>query len=52
MIIDDLRFKLRDGREAMLRSPKEEDVESTLEYLVVSRKNARLKGRIIPWIMQ
>ena len=36
MIIDEVRFKLRDGRESLLRSPKEEDVESTLEYLVVS----------------
>jgi RimJ/RimL family protein N-acetyltransferase len=36
MIIDEVKFKLRDGREALLRSPKEEDVESTLEYLVVS----------------
>lgn len=29
MIIDDVRFELKDGREAILRSPKEEDVEST-----------------------
>lgn len=36
MIIEDVRFELKDGREAILRSPKEEDVESTLEYLVVS----------------
>ena len=36
MIIEDVRFKLRDGREAILRSPKEEDVESTLEYLRIS----------------
>lgn len=36
MIIDDVRFKLKDGREAVLRSPQEEDVESTLEYLVIS----------------
>lgn len=36
MIIDDVRFRLKDGREAVLRSPKEEDVESTLEYLVTS----------------
>lgn len=36
MIIDDVRFRLKDGREVVLRSPKEEDVESTLEYLVVS----------------
>ena len=36
MLIEDVTFKLKDGREAVLRSPKEEDVESTLEYLVVS----------------
>jgi len=36
MIIDDVKFRLKDGREAVLRSPKEEDVESTLEYLLIS----------------
>lgn len=36
MIIDDVWFALKDGRKALLRSPKEEDVESTLEYLVIS----------------
>ena len=36
MVIDDVRFLLKDGREAVLRSPREEDVESTLEYLYVS----------------
>lgn len=36
MIIKDIWFELKDGRKALLRSPKEEDVESTLEYLVVS----------------
>ncbi len=36
MIIDDVRFVLKDGREALLRSPKEEDVESTLEYLAIT----------------
>jgi len=36
MIIDEVRFELKDGREAILRSPKEEDIESTLEYLVTS----------------
>ncbi len=36
MIIEDVRFELKDGREAILRSPKKEDVESTLEYLVIS----------------
>jgi len=36
MIVEEVKFKLKDGREAMLRSPKEEDVESTLEYLVIS----------------
>ena len=36
MIIEEVKFKLKDGRDAVLRSPKEEDVESTLEYLVIS----------------
>lgn len=36
MIIKDVLFRLKDGREALLRSPKEEDIESTLEYLKVS----------------
>lgn len=36
MTIDDVWFELKDGRKALLRSPKEEDVESTLEYLVTS----------------
>lgn len=36
MKIDEVRFQLKDGREAILRSPKDEDVESTLEYLVIS----------------
>lgn len=36
MIIEDVWFELKDGRKALLRSPKEEDIESTLEYLAVS----------------
>lgn len=36
MIIEDVRFQLKDGREALLRNPKEEDVESTLEYMFIS----------------
>ena len=36
MKIADVYFKLKDGREAVLRSPREEDIESTLEYLVTS----------------
>ena len=36
MVIDDVKLLLKDGREAVLRSPREEDVESTLEYLYVS----------------
>ena len=36
MVIDDVKFILKDGREAVLRSPREEDVESTLEYLCTS----------------
>ena len=36
MVIEDVKFLLKDGREAVLRSPREEDVESTLEYLRTS----------------
>lgn len=36
MIIENIWFELKDGRKALLRSPKEEDIESTLEYLAVS----------------
>lgn len=41
MIIEDVYFELKDGRKALLRSPKEEDVESTLEYLVVSARETK-----------
>ena len=36
MTIDDIWFDLKDGRKALLRSPREEDIESALEYLVTS----------------
>lgn len=36
MVIDEVRFQLKDGREALLRSPKEEDAEGALEYLAVT----------------
>ncbi len=36
MVIQDIWFDLKDGRKALLRSPKEEDVPGTLEYLVQS----------------
>lgn len=36
MIINDIWFELKDGRRALLRSPKEEDIAGTLEYLRIS----------------
>ena len=36
MIINDVWFDLKDGRKALLCSPKEEHAESTLEYLRIS----------------
>lgn len=36
MIMEDKRFTLKDGRKALLRNPKEEDIEGVLEYLRVS----------------
>ena len=36
MLINDIWFDLKDGRKALLRSPKEEDVAGMLEYLFIS----------------
>ena len=36
MIIKDTEFTLKDGRKAMLRSPKDEDIRGVLDYLYVS----------------
>lgn len=36
MIINDISFRLRDGRDALLRSPREEDIPGMLNYLIVS----------------
>ena len=33
MLIPDIAFTLKDGRQALLRCPKEEDIEGTLDYL-------------------
>ena len=37
MIVEEIPFSLKDGRQALLRSPREEDIPGTLEYL---RKSA------------
>ena len=36
MIIRDIEFTLRDGRKALIRSPKDEDIQGMLDYLVIS----------------
>ena len=36
MLVNDIWFNLKDGRKAVLRSPKDEDIEGMLEYLYVS----------------
>ena len=36
MQINDIEFKLKDGRTAVLRSPREEDIQGMLDYLYVS----------------
>lgn len=33
MVIEDVRITLKDGREAVIRSPREEDAQAMLEYL-------------------
>ena len=36
MIIDEFEFVLKDGRKAVIRSPREEDIGGMLEYLRLS----------------
>ena len=36
MIIPETEFTLKDGRKAVLRSPREEDIPGLLEYLYIS----------------
>lgn len=36
MVISDIEFKLKDGRNALIRSPKDEDIKGILEYLYIS----------------
>ena len=36
MIIKDTEFKLKDGRTAVLRSPRDEDIQGMLDYLYIS----------------
>ncbi len=36
MIIREIEFTLKDGRKALLRSPKDEDIQGVLDYLYVS----------------
>ena len=36
MIIKDIRFTMKDGREALIRSPRDEDIPGMLDYLFVS----------------
>ena len=36
MIVHDIEFQLKDGRNALIRSPKAEDIKGMLEYLFIS----------------
>lgn len=36
MIIHDIEFIMKDGRKALIRSPKDEDIQGMLDYLYVS----------------
>lgn len=36
MITKDIEFKLKDGRKALIRNPKDEDIAETLEYLYIT----------------
>lgn len=36
MIIKDIEYKLNDGRNALIRSPRDEDIQGMLDYLYIS----------------
>lgn len=36
MIVDDINFTLKDGRAATLRSPREEDIDNIIDFLIKS----------------
>ena len=36
MIISDIEYTMKDGRKALIRSPKEEDIQGMLDYLYQS----------------
>lgn len=36
MIIKDITFTLKDGRQALIRSPRDEDIQGMLNYLYIS----------------
>lgn len=36
MIIEEIWFDMKDGRKALIRSPREEDIQGMLDYLVIS----------------
>ena len=36
MIVKDIEYKLKDGRNALIRSPQDEDIQGMLEYLYIS----------------
>ena len=36
MLIPEIEFTLKDGRRAVLRSPRDEDIPGVLDYLYVS----------------
>ncbi len=36
MIVQDIQFIMKDGRQALIRSPRDEDIRGMLEYLYVS----------------
>lgn len=36
MTVKDIEFKLKDGRNALIRSPRDEDIQGVLDYLYIS----------------
>ena len=36
MIVGEIKFELKDGRRAVIRSPRDEDIPGMLDYLLIT----------------
>lgn len=54
MIIRNIEFKLKNGRNALIRSPRDEDIQEMLDYLYISAGETDLITRqcLYAWLKE